>query len=83
MAASKNVIPAPIFNGITPAGIQKSLGTVVWTLGEREITEANSKMFSQRIIFPTFIPGIFSKSLKSRVTTENPKEMQVAPIIRS
>lgn len=38
-------------------------------------------MFSQRVIFSTFIPGIFSKSLKSRVATENPKEIHVAPII--
>ena len=58
--------------------------TIVGTLGQREITGMmNSKMFSQRVIFSTFIPGIFSKSLKSRVTIENPKEMQVAPIIRS
>ena len=33
--------------------------------------------------FSIFKPGILSKSLASEVTTENPKEIEVAPIIRS
>lgn len=39
------------------------------------------KMLFQSTILSIFIPGIFAKSLMSKVTTENPKEMQVAPII--
>ncbi len=38
-------------------------------------------MLFQSTILSIFIPGIFAKSLMSKVTTENPKEMQVAPII--
>jgi hypothetical protein len=33
--------------------------------------------------FSIFKPGILSKSLTSEVTTEKPREIQVAPIIRS
>ena len=33
--------------------------------------------------FSIFKPGILSKSLTSEVTTKRPREIQVAPIIRS